>query len=129
MKTKNQPIQGKQEGEKCYCLCHALEFFGWDQKTRSCKHCTPQKQEEWISLENVRSRNNWGQLEFNVQDLEKISSLLKEHDRKIRERVEKLKTPIYPMEGDKAEEITWAAQQGYADCRDEVIAILEGEEE
>lgn len=26
--------------KKCYCECHAIENFGWDQKTKSCIHCT-----------------------------------------------------------------------------------------
>lgn len=29
----------KKQMEKCYCQCHALENFGWDQKTTFCDHC------------------------------------------------------------------------------------------
>lgn len=39
MATKLPPIS--PEKERCYCECHALNNFGWDQKTRTCKHCSP----------------------------------------------------------------------------------------
>lgn len=31
----------KKQIKKCGCQCHALEMFGWDQKTKECQHCQP----------------------------------------------------------------------------------------
>lgn len=31
------------EKQRCYCSCHALDNFGWDQKTRKCEHCENQE--------------------------------------------------------------------------------------
>lgn len=37
------------QNEVCYCQCHALQNFGWDQTTKKCKHCkNQQNNEEWI---------------------------------------------------------------------------------
>lgn len=45
-----------------------------------------------------------------------------------KKQIKGLEVPSYPMEGEKAEEITWAARQGYQDAIRDVIEEFEGME-
>lgn len=43
--------------ERCYCECHALENFGWDQKTKKCKHCNQSPIEPYKSSHKEQQGN------------------------------------------------------------------------
>ncbi len=58
-----------------------------------------------------------------------ISSQIQQAEERLVERIHELRAnvPPYPMEGNKAGEITWAAKRGYSDALDDILASIKEE--